>query len=144
VKSDKKVNFSADSDITLGVAINSSVADNGGNAEFLCDTAATAVSGNEILASVIDSAEATITLSSGKGDKFIYSGTKSELGKDYGMVDKGGAMAEWYVQAANYAKSANGKAPSSVDSLPVDNVSGCTFDAEPLREVLARAAKNAR
>lgn len=144
IKSDKKADFTPDGDMTLGLGIGASVVDNGGNAEFLHDCAATVICNGKIVASVIDSAEATVTVKNGKGDSFIYSGTKNELGAKYGMVEKGGAIAEWYEQAKAYAKSAEGRSAEELSSLPVENVSGCTIDAEPLKAVLLRAVKNVR
>ncbi|MBQ8849897.1 MAG: hypothetical protein IJ011_06185 [Clostridia bacterium] len=142
--SDKKVSFTPDGEMMAGLGIRASVVDNGGNAEYLCDIAATVICGGKVCASVIDSSEATVTVVDGKGSEFIYSGTKNELGADYGMVSKGGAIAEWYEQAKAYAKSVEGKSASELSSLPVENVSGCTIDAEPLKAALVRAAENAR
>ncbi len=144
IKSDKRVSFSAEGELSAGVSIICSSTDSNGNAEFLYDTAATVISDGKIAAACIDSAEATVTVKDGKGAEFIYSGTKNELGSDYGMVEKGGAIAEWYEQAANYAKSATGKSADSLSSLPTENVSGCTINAEPLKAALVRAAKNVR
>ena len=144
MNSDKKIPFTPDGDMTAGLAISSSVTDNDGNAEFLNDSAATVICGNRVVAATVDSSEATITVKDGKGDSFIYGGTKLELGKNYGMVEKGGAIAEWYEQAKNYAATANGKTAEELSALPIENVSGCTIDAEPLKAVLVRAAKNER
>ena len=144
VSSDKKVDFSADGELDAGLSIIFSSADNKGNAEFLYDTAAVVTSGDRIVAAFIDSAEATITVENKKGKNFIYSGTKNELGAEYGMVEKGGAISEWFEQARSYARTAVGKTASELSSLPVENVSGCTIDAEPLRAALVRAGKNIR
>lgn len=144
IRSDKKVSFSADGELSAGVSIICSSTEKNGNAEFLYDTAAAVISGGKIAAAFIDSAEATVTVKDGKGAEFIYSGTKNELGSDYGMVEKGGAIAEWYEQAANYAKSAVGKSTDSLSGLPTENVSGCTINADPLKAALVRAAKNVR
>ena len=145
IKSDKRVEFDAEGDMSAGLSIVfSSTADKDGNAEFLYDTAAVAVSGGKVVASFIDSAEATVTLKDGKGYTFVYSGTKNELGAKYGMVEKGGAISEWFEQARSYGSSAVGKSPDELSSLATENVSGCTIDAEPLKAALLRAAKNLR
>ncbi len=144
MKSDKGVSFSAEGDMSAGLAIVASVRDSKGNAEFLYDSAATVVADGKVAAALTDSSESTLTLKDGKGESFVYGGTKSELGEDYGMVEHGGALAEWYIQARNYASAAKGKSPEELSTLPVDNVSGCTIDAEPLKEALVRAGKNVR
>ena len=144
IKSDKKVDFSADGEISAGLSIIFSSVDNKGNAEFLYDTAAVVTSADRVVAAFIDSAEATVTVENKEGKTFVYSGTKNELGAKYGMVEKGGAIAEWFEQARSYAKSAVGKSASELASLPVENVSGCTIDAQPLKAALLRAAKNIR
>ena len=144
VGSDKKIDFTPTGEMTAGLSVSISSADNKGNAEFLYDTAALVVSDGRIVAAFIDSAEATVTVENGKGKSFIYEGTKCELGREYGMVDKGGAIAEWYEQARSYAQSAVDKTPDSLSSLPTEKVSGCTIDAEPLKAALVRASKNIR
>ena len=144
MNSDKKISFTPDGDMTMGLAINASVTDSGGNAEFLHDCAAVVVCGGKVVSATVDSAEATITVKDGKGDSFVYGGTKLELGKNYGMVEKGGAIAEWYEQAKSYAATASGKTVDELSSLPLENVSGCTINAEPLRAALVKAGKNVR
>ena len=142
--SERKASLSAAEDFTAGLGIDTSVKGDAEGITFVYGIAATALSGGKVSASVIDAAEAEITLENGKGKELIYAGTKLELGDGYGMVKNGGAVAEWYVQSANYAKTANGKAPDGISSLPVDNVSGCTIDARPLKDSLVRAKENIR
>ena len=142
--SERGVSLSPSDALNAGVGIDTSVKGDGEGVTFVYGIAATALSSDKVAASVIDAAEAEITVEDGKGKNFIYSGTKLELGDGYGMVKNGGASAEWYVQSANYAKTALGKRSDEVSSLPVDNVSGCTIDARPLKESLIRAEKNAR
>ena len=91
-----------------------------------------------------ETAEAVITVENKVGKKFVYSGTKNELGAAYGMVEKGGAIAEWFEQARSYARSSVGKTKGELSSLPVENVSGCTIDTEPLKAALVRAGGNVR
>ena len=144
IRSDKKTDFTPTGEMTAGLSVSLSSTDNKGNAEFLYDTAAVVVSDGKVAAAFIDSAEATVTVENGKGKSFVYGGTKCELGREYGMVDKGGAIAEWYEQARSYAQSAVDKTPDSLSSLPTEKVSGCTIDAEPLKAALVRASKNIR
>ena len=144
IKSDKKIEFSADGDMSAGLSIIFSSTDNNGNAQFLYDTAAVVRAGEKVVAAFIDSAEATVTVENGVGKAFVYSGTKNELGSAYGMVEKGGAIAEWYEQAKNYAASVVGKSVGAIPDIPTENVSGCTIDAEPLKAAVVRAAKNIR
>lgn len=144
IKSERRVDFSADGDMRAGLSIILSSADDKGNVEFLYDTAAVVVSGGKVSAAYIDSAEATVTVADGTGKSFVYSGTKNELGAKYGMVEKGGAIAEWFEQARSYAATSVGKTADELSALPTDNVSGCTIDAVPLRAALARAGKNIR
>ncbi len=144
MRSDKKVSFTPDGDMSAGLAILASVSDSKGNAEFLHDSAATVVCNGKVVAAITDSSEATVTVKDGKGENFIYGGTKLELGYNYGMVEKGGAAAEWFEQAKNYAATAKGKAANDLSSLPVENVSGCTIDAEPLKEAIVKAGMNVR
>ena len=144
IRSDKKVSFTADGELSAGLSIILTSTDNGGNAQFLYDTAAVAMADGRVVAAFIDSAEATVTVENKKGKSFVYTGTKNELGAKYGMVEKGGAIAEWFEQAKSYAKGSVGKTAEELSSLPVENVSGCTIDAEPLKAALLRAAKNKR
>lgn len=70
--------------------------------------------------------------------------TKKELGDDYGMVDNGGAISEWYVQAALIEAYwlANGHDSVTVDGDNViDNVSGVTIKDGDYRELAAAAVQ---
>ena len=142
--SERKASLSPSDGLTAGLGIDTSVKGSSEEVTFVYGFAATAVADGKVSASVIDAAEAEITVENGKGKEFIYAGTKLELGDGYGMVKNGGAAAEWYVQSANYAKTANGKAPDGISSLPVEKVSGCTMDARPLKDSLVRAKENIR
>ena len=130
--------------LTAGIGIDTNVKGDAEGVTFVYGIAATAVSDGKIVASVIDAAEAEITLADGKGKDLVYAGTKLELGDGYGMVKNGGAAAEWYVQSENYAKTAEGRSPDKLSELPVENVSGCTIDARPLKDALIRAKQNLR
>jgi hypothetical protein len=73
--------------------------------------------------------------------------TKKELGDDYGMVSKGGAIAEWYEQAALIEAYwlANGFDSVTVDGDNViDNVSGVTIKDGDYRALAAEAVQLAK
>ena len=142
--SERKASLSPSEELKVGLGIDASVKGDGEGVTFVYGIGAVAVSDGKVSASVIDAAEAEITLEGGVGKELIYAGTKLELGDVYGMVKNGGAAAEWYVQSANFAKTAKGKSSDSLSSLPVENVSGCTIDARPLKSSLIRAKENTR
>ncbi len=145
VKSKNHVKFSAlEENIKLGIAVEFSVSDSNGNAEFLYNTSAVALNGDKLAGAIIDSAESSMTLSDGKVQDYIYKGTKNELRDSYGMVEHGGASAEWYKQAEEYAKIAVGKTATELSSLPTENIAGCTIKTEPLKAVLIHASENVR
>ncbi len=144
INSDKKAVFSANGDLKLGLAIRASVSPEGDDAAFVHDVSAVAVCEGVSVGAVIDSAESSMTINDGKAESFIFGGTKLELGDKYGMVEHGGAKAEWYKQAKDYADTSIGKEPDKLSSLPVENVSGCTIDLDPLKAVLVRAGANVR
>lgn len=142
--SERKATLAESDALTAGLGIDASVKGDGEGVTYVYGIGATAIIDGKVAASVIDAAEAEIVLEGGKGKEFIYAGTKLELGDGYGMVKNGGASAEWYVQSANYAKTAKGKSADGISSLPVENVSGCTMDARPLKDALLRAKENIR
>ena len=142
--SERKASLAPSDALSMGLGINASVKGDGEDVTFVYGIGSVAMADGKVSASVIDAAEAEITLDGGKGKEFIYAGTKLELGDGYGMVKNGGAAAEWYVQSANYAKTAKGKSADGISSLSVENVSGCTIDARPLKETLIRAKENIR
>ena len=145
MKLERKVSFTSVEDMKLGLGLDGSVADSKGAAKFTFNTAAVvSVEGNTV-AAITDSAEPTVTVAEdGKPESISYKGTKLEIGDGYGMVEYGGAELEWYEQAQNYANTAVGKATSSLSDLPVENVSGCTIAADPMKAVIVRAANNVR
>lgn len=92
----------------------------------------------------LDSVDVTTTVEDGAVKSTVADKTKYEKKDSYGMVEYGGAELEWYEQAQNYANTAVGKATSSLSDLPVENVSGCTIAADPMKAVIVRAANNVR
>jgi len=72
--------------------------------------------------------------------------TKKELGDDYGMVDRGGASAEWYVQAERIEAFwlENGYDAVTVDDDNViDNVTGVTIKDGGYTDLAAEAVQQA-
>ena len=145
MKLERKVSFTSVKDMKLGLGLNAKVENNKGAAKFVFDTAAiVSVEGNTV-AAITDSAEPTVTVAEdGKPESISYKGTKLELGDAYGMVAYGGATLEWYAQAQNFANTAVGKATTALSELPVENVSGCTMSADPMKAALVKAGTNVR
>ncbi len=76
--------------------------------------------------------------------------TKNQLGKDYGMVAWGGAIAEWNEQAASFASYVTGKTPAQVSGIAVneqtkptgsDLTSSVTIAIGGFQAIIAKAAK---
>lgn len=76
--------------------------------------------------------------------------TKNELGKDYGMVSYGGAIAEWDEQAASFASYVTGKTPDEVAGIAVDEgtvptdadlASSVTIAVGGFKSLIQKAAK---
>ncbi len=76
--------------------------------------------------------------------------TKNELGKDYGMVAWGGAIAEWDAQAASFAAYVTGKTPAQVAGMAVnestvpteaDLTSSVTIAVGGFQALIAKAAQ---
>ena len=73
--------------------------------------------------------------------------TKKELGDDYGMVANGGAIAEWYEQAAlieAYWLENGVKSVSTDEDTVIDNVAGVTIKDGGYTELAAEAVELAK
>lgn len=105
-----------------------------------------AMAGGKVVASMLDSAEATYTLEISEADQSLsitlnkYAGTKNEQGDSYNMVAYGGAIAEWYAQAQAFANATVGKTAAEIDSIDATAVAGCTIYAGGYKAALVRAA----
>lgn len=141
--SEHKVSFTAGKELACGVSVSASVSGSA-DAEIVADIGAVTLFDNKVVAAVSDCAEAKMTLSEGKGSSFVFEGTKLELGDRYGMKEYGGAQWEWYEQSRSYSDTALGKTFNELNSLPTENVSGCTINADPLKAAIIRAGRNAR
>lgn len=101
----------------------SATAEKAGTAQLDCDVTALTVKDGVITSCYIDSLQAKVTFGT---DGVITGGisqaveTKNQLGDRYGMVSWGGAIAEWYDQAANFAAYVTGKTAAEVAGIAVD------------------------
>ena len=148
--STKKVEFKVaeGSTITLGLGVDASVAFNRSkNIEFTATCAGTVLVGDKVVAAIIDSTIQTYTVADGVVTKpATYTESKLVQGDAYGMLSQyGSTLAEWYVQAQNYANTAVGKTAADVANLSTDKIEGsCTMYVGGYKAVLAEAAANAR
>lgn len=111
-----------------------------------------------ILAAVTDATQPVVSFDmSGELVEATYKGTKRELGKDYGMVDYGQAIAEWDSQAQAFADYTVGKTADQVRAIetktndhgynvPADEtlLASCTMQITGMMDVLALSAEYAR
>lgn len=106
-------------------SIGSSVAataDKEGTAQLDADIAVITEKDGVITSCIIDSVQAKINFdAAGKitSDLTAAIPTKNELGEKYGMVNFGGAIAEWNVQAASFASYVTGKTAKEVVGIAV-------------------------
>ncbi len=87
------------------------------------DVTALTMKDGKITSCAIDSIQAKVAFdATGKitSDLSAEVKTKNELGKDYGMVAWGGAIAEWDAQAAAFAEYITGKTPAEVAGISVN------------------------
>lgn len=101
----------------------SAAADQAGNAQLDADIAVVTKKDGKITSCYIDSLQAKIAFdATGKitTDLTAAIKTKNELGKDYGMVAWGGAIAEWNEQAAAFAAYVTGKTAAEVAGISVN------------------------
>ena len=79
--------------------------------------------GDVITSCVIDSLQGKVGFdAAGKltGDVSAPLQTKNQLGDGYNMKTYGGAIAEWYEQAASFAAYATGKTLAEIQGIAVD------------------------
>ena len=97
--------------------------ENAGEAQLYTNVSAITMKDEIITSCVIDAVQAKIgfdatgTITS---DVTAPVQTKNELGENYGMVEWGGAIAEWNVQAASFAAYVTGKTAAEVAGIAVD------------------------
>ena len=125
--------------VKTGLAILTSVAKSKeGAAEYDVTIVAVTVNDEGIITDcVIDSVGTTVAFGT---DGVITSDlnaeilTKNELGDAYNMKTYGGAIAEWYEQAASFCSYITGKTPAEVAGIAVDETTKPT-DADLLTSV---------
>ena len=125
--------------LSVSVKISESIsatADANGAAKYDVTLAAVTVDDNGVIVScVIDSIPATVNFdTTGKITSDLAADvlTKNELGKDYGMVAWGGAIAEWDEQVAAVAKYAVGKTVEQLKNGDIDMTTGKAKDGTDL------------
>ena len=155
---ERNVTFKTAETVTLGLAIDTKVSGSvaeGGKVTFDC--AAVAVAGGKVVASMIDSAEATYTLELTDGtDKSgnptvsltvtlkKYAGTKNEQGDAYDSFSPM-ASGRWYQQAQAFANTTVGKTVAELADLSTDKIEGsCSIYTGGYKAVIVRAAGNVR
>ena len=119
-------NLGAEAGDTLKLSIISKLSGaNGaeGYAQLDSDIAAVTVRDGVITSCVIDSVQAKVSFDSTgtiTSDLTAQILTKNELGENYGMAAWGGAIAEWNVQAAAFARYVTGKTAAEVAGISVN------------------------
>ena len=154
---DRKVSFTTDKAITLGLAIDAKVSGSvAAGGKISADFAAVAVVDGKVAAAMLDSAEAKYAIEikdgtdkKGNPTKSVnltlseYKGTKNEQGENYD-ADNVMKQGDWYVQAQKFADFTVGKAVAGLADTDISNVSGCTIYAGGYLAVIVRAAGYAR
>ncbi len=121
-------------------AINSSASatdEKAGNAQLDATVTAMTMKDGKITSCVLDGVQAKVAFDTQgvvTSDVKAEIKTKNELGKDYGMVAWGGAIAEWDAQAAAFAKYVTGKTPDEVGKIAVNEKTAPT-DADLISSV---------
>ena len=155
---ERNVTFKTAETVTLGLAIDAKISGNvAEGAKINAEFAAVAVAGGKVVASMIDSAEATYTLeiaeTTGKGGAVSislnatlkkYAGTKNEQGDAYDSYSPM-ASGRWYAQAQAFANTAVGKTVAELADLSTDKIEGsCSIYTGGYKAVIVRAAGYAR
>lgn len=144
--------FTSSSELTMGVSLfaNASADNEKGTLKLGASFAAVAAAGGKVMGTVIDESDGiTVSLSDeGVILSHSYRGTKLELGDAYGMLTNsdyyGSKLAEWYDQAAAYAKSMYYKPTDRIDTIPDGVIAGCTIGTDNYRAAVIKAARRVR
>ena len=137
------------------------------------DFAATVVVDGKIVAALNDAIQPNITINAaGEIVETSYKATKRELKEEYGMApainygmdwNGDGKVLEWYLQSAEFSKYVVGKTGAEVKALTTKAAAaegagagyqissddallsaGCTIQITSIKDVVAKAATNAR
>jgi hypothetical protein len=101
----------------------SATAEKAGTAQLDCDVTALTEKDGVITSCYIDSLQAKVNFDAAgtiTTDLTAAVLTKNELGDAYGMVAWGGAIAEWYQQAASFAAYVTGKTAQQVADIAIN------------------------
>ena len=148
--SDKKVEFKVaeNATIKLGLGVDASASfNNSKNIDFAANCAGTVFVGDKSVAAIIDSTVQEYKVTDGVvTNPETYKESKLVLGDSYGMFAAWGSqLAEWYVQAQNYADTVVGKTVAEIAGLSTDKIEGkCTMYVGGYKAVLVEAAQNAK
>ena len=147
---ERKVTFTTSEDITLGLAIDAKLTGSVENgAKVAADYAAVAIAGGKVVASMIDSAEATYAFAYNAETEAYsvtpsYKGTKNEQGDAYDSYSPM-ASGRWYAQAQAFTNTSVGKATAELENLSTDKIEGsCSIYTGGYKAVIVRAAGYAR
>ena len=147
---ERKVTFKTTETVTLGLAIDAkltgSVED---GAKVSADFAAVAIAGGKVVASIIDSAEASYTFAFDAENESYkatasYKGSKNEQGDAYDSYSPM-ASGRWYAQAQAFANTSVGKTVAELADLSTEKIEGsCSIYTGGYKAAIVRAAGNAR
>ena len=147
---ERKVTFTTSETVTAGLAIDAKLT--GGvedGAKVSADYAAVAIAGGKVVASMIDSCEATYAFAyNEETEKYdvtaSYKGTKNEQGDAYDSFSPM-PSGRWYAQAQAYANTAVGKTVAELNDLSTEKIEGsCSIYTGGYKAVIVRAAGYAR
>ena len=170
-KDEQGMSFKTASEFTLGVAATTTAADStaataeaNGTVKMYTDFAATVVVDGKIVAAINDAIQPNITVNAaGEVEPQEFPGTKRERKEGYGMApakidnDGNGITKEWFEQSAEFSKFVVGKTADEVSALKTQEAgghqisvdkalldAGCSIQITAIKDVVAKAAKNAR
>ena len=147
---ERKVSFTTAETVTLGLGIDaklSGTVEDG--AKVAADYAAVAIAGGKVVASMLESAEASYAFTYNETDDAYtvaasYNGSKNELGDAYDSYSPMPA-GRWYEQAQAFANTAVGKTAAELEGLSTEKIEGsCSIYTGGYKAVIVRAAGNAR
>ena len=147
---ERKVTFTTAETVTLGLAIDAKLTGDVENgAKVAADFAAVTVAGGKVVASMIDSAEASYAFTyDAENEAYTvaatYKGTKNEQGDAYDSYSPM-AAGRWYAQAQAFANTAVGKTAAELENLSTEKIEGsCSIYTGGYKATIVRAAGNSK
>ena len=147
---ERKVTFTTSETVTLGLAIDAKLTGSvEAGAKVAADYAAVAIAGDKVVASMIDSAEASYAFEYNADEEKYnvtasYKGTKNEQGDAYDSYSPM-ASGRWYAQAQAFANTSVGKTAAELENLSTEKIEGsCSIYTGGYKAVIVRAAGYAR